>query len=688
MIRRPPNACAAFTLPELMVSLVLLGLMVSLGAIGWQHIMIGQTRNNAQCELDMDVRTAIEHLRADIRLTDLNRIQFYPTGAGPYTALSFPRGADTNGDGMLEMDAGGTNILWLKTVVYHVFQTTPNQLRRTTFINRNQSATDSNRLWQLAQVVATGGGSSACLAGETAQTEVLFANLFTWSLTARTASYDGYSSTLMRNRMFFGSIALTSGTHTVEFTVIDRNPASSGCKLGIDVLNASASGSDQEAEEAASTAIGGGPAPVKTYTPNGSWSANYQLVASCTATGQGASVTVRNDQWCEQNFNSFGANLTRTVASFDTTLPPNGEFALKLAGDQGPSWTPPCDSYGWWNWFGYSVSVPIRILVRGDDVKTNGFGPIIYFYKYQNAMTLRNLTIGLAVSNTCDAIPGTMVPLTLYQNGVAKSRWEDCSDCWGAAGQYPVIAIPSNCMAFTPQQTYVVSAYMALTNAIVYGYYDNHRVMSYLLNAGTPADTAADTWSTNANLSTSSYTYGIHHIETAYAPQGTYDSRIFDTGQDVDTAKSIYWAADTSNNTACTIMARTGDQPDLSDATALTNLTALSGQGTFSGNMGRYIQFRATLKSNPTAQYPNVYTPRLKYVRFEWPGDSKMIDIAGLVSTGPDYGVCAVTVDGKPLTKAVKVDLNIYSDVRRLSGTSERLISQMSAEMAPRNTNK
>jgi len=167
----------AFTLVEMMVALTILGIALTLGLVGWIQVLRGEKRVETQSTLDMEVRDSMERLRADMRESSLNYILFWPAGIGPYTAISFPI-ASTN-----LLNNGGTNIVWTQTVIYHVFPTSPNQLKRTVFYNRDQTASVSTRQNQLNQVVADGDGHNACIGQETYSTSVLFMNLFNWQLT-------------------------------------------------------------------------------------------------------------------------------------------------------------------------------------------------------------------------------------------------------------------------------------------------------------------------------------------------------------------------------------------------------------------------------------------------------------------------------------------------------------------------
>jgi type II secretory pathway pseudopilin PulG len=675
----------------MLVALAIMSVVLAMAVYGFTTVLAGQRANAAQNELDMDVRTAIERLRNELRLSDLKQVLFAPAGYGPYTAVSFPLAVDANGDGLIDMDAGGSNIVWSKTVIYHVWASTPNQLRRTEFANRYAGATVAERQQQLEQVVSTGGSSGLALNGETAGPAcVVFENLFTWSLSAATATYDGYNATPIRDRMPLGSVKLGPGEHTVEFTVAGRNDLSTGRAIGVDAVSASASGAPREAEDCAFTALGGGPAASKAYVASGSWSGNHHLFAPCTANGQGVSVTVRNDAWEETNFDSPGAFFDRTMAQFDTSLSP-ADFVLCLDGSWGPAWYAyqQCNDGG-----GYVSPCPlnnsaVRVLVRGETLTRDGYGPILLFYKAAEQPNLSNFTIALAdastFSNTCQAVPDTMQPLVLYRSGVGNKQWSDFG-----AGE-TVIAMPATSMRFTRGQSFLVSYFIRTSGTganQVWRYTD--RVYggqgSYVLTNALPSDTGADDWQERPDLAVVPGIYNLDGAYSAYPSNGVYESAVFDTGMNDGCAKEVYWASVLANGSTLALKARSGNAPDLSDAPAWGGLAALAAPGAFGGSSGRYLQFRAELAPNPSI-YPYT-TPKLRYVRFQWPGPTRLVDVAAVVTRGPNYGACQVTVDGKPLAKAIKVNLEIFKYARRAGGSSEQLRSAVTAEISPRNTTK
>ena len=701
----------AFTLVEMMVAMTILGVALTLAMTSWLHVLVGQTRVSAQNELDMDARTSMERLRADIRISDLNSMVYYPAGVGPYTGISFPVAVASSTTNLL--DNGGSNVVWNRTVVYHVFTSSPNELKRTVFLNRNLTATVSNRQSQLNQVVADGHGRNACLNGETTTTSLLFQNLFSWQITPNTVQFDCYASSLMRDRFLFGAAYLGPGSHTVEFRVVGKNPAGTSNRwVGVDLLNCSVSGSDQEAEDATSSALGGSPTIAKTYMPNGSWSGNYQLQAKCTTT-QGVSVTVQNDCWKEGNFQTYGGLSDNTYLDFDKTLTPWYHYVMRLDGATGLVWKaggtgimadPQSQCYDSThdNIQPTPTNVCMRVFISGAYILQNGKGPILVFSKCSDNPVLVNPTIALANTTnnifTCDAVTGSVQNLVFYQNGQTQS-WANCTYNSSGADVYAMPATPINIYS---NQSYLVSYYAQDVGGGHNMYHNEDSRFTngcYLLTNCSSAYTTNACWSTNACLTTDlAYNfasngppgkiYSLYQMASGFVTNGTYTSAIFDSGQSVATTKTIAWSNSVPSNTWFKLYARTGNQSDLSDATAWTNLPALTTASAFSNNTGRYLQFRASMGTTPFLS-PNPYppSPRLIWVSFSWNGDTKIIDTTGILTRGPDYAQCQVMIDGKPLTRSIKVDLTIFKYVRRISGGSnEQFTSFVTQEIQPRNT--
>jgi hypothetical protein len=130
---------------------------------------------------------------------------------------------------------------------------------------------------------------------------------------------------------------------------------------------------------------------------------------------------------------------------------------------------------------------------------------------------------------------------------------------------------------------------------------------------------------------------------------------------------------------------RTGENESLLDAPAWSNVTAfLTSPATITCGNKRYVQFQAILDPD----YFGSNSPKLKDVTIKWTGATKVVDVSATMTKGPNYGICEVTVDGIPLTKGLRVDLEIYEDILGWGSTPKRLTSSMTTEIEPRNTGK
>jgi len=208
-----------FTVLEVVIASTLVAVGMGMAMTGLILMVRGEKRNSVQAELDIDVRT-----------TMLDKIVFYrPPGEDHYTAISFPVAADRDSDGLIDMDSN-TNIIWDRTLIYHVWRGTPNRLLCTTFQPRDNSLTPQQVLSQLKDVVREGDVSRTIWASN-GVTRTVFENLFEWKLWPKGSRFDAYKETLSRELVVFGSILLTPGVHTLSFRVTGQQPGREGYKI-------------------------------------------------------------------------------------------------------------------------------------------------------------------------------------------------------------------------------------------------------------------------------------------------------------------------------------------------------------------------------------------------------------------------------------------------------------------------
>jgi hypothetical protein len=591
-------------------------------------------------------------------------------------------------------------------------------MRRTVFENRNAGATYGDYYQQIGSVVAAGDGSGACLAGESAKTDVMFENLFTGKLWHAESTFDGYApapNTL--DRLTFGSMSLGPGAHAVSFTVTDKNPSSTGRRLRVDQLSASVSGWPLEAELRTASGVSSSPQFIGVGLAGGA----YARDIASGANGDSVVMTVYNDAIEECNFIGKGRNvsLSNTVVRFDTTLPPagyaQGVYAAGLDGQYADAWQGGQQTGdGARSEYFYPTNCVMRLPVMAPWVTKDGFGPVFRFYK---SLYNANLRISFPVFSVVDtpATPGALlpdvpsgefIPLVLYQDGVEKADWAAC------ANQKYVEMRPRQSMRISLGCTLIVSFLVNVTS------YGSDRFTTFdMKRSGVPgcwvlagvgvtgSNVVQSVWSTDARLKALGKLPTLEAMAVGFADGGDYVSHPFDTRTSTGAAKTLTWDADVPVGTSLDMYARSGntlteDGFGIADAPEWASVGALTSGGVVPGGSGRYLQFRSVFKSAPYSLFPgesgglgigpyrNV-APRLRRAFITWDGESKYVDIVANMLKGPDCGIFKVEVDGKPMIRGVTMEIEIFKDVQSQGGLQkERLRSAMMAEIEPRNSTK
>lgn len=693
MTRALPCRSQGFTLLEMLFVTALLVVSVSAATVSYVYVLRAERTHSVQNELDIDVRKTIESLRRDLRLSSVEEFVFYPEGAGPYTAISFPMGRDDDGDGLVELDADG-RIIWDTTVVYHVWTSAPEQLRITTFDPRDNSLTPAQRQAQLNSVVATGNGSAAAN-GAHATTRVLFENLVDWTIRATGAIFDGYSATPgLTSSKELGTAVLTDGYHQFKFNVIGKNPNSTGYKVGIDTLTVSPSFSPREAEAQLPALASSGTTPVRLYKPNGSWSGNYILSFPATAVGHSFTLSMENDRWEETNFLATAAKFEDTKVVFDMSGSPY-DFTVQLKG-MGYAWSLASqtgDSTGVAPDASSLSGAAVRVLVRGSRMADGGW----IDFNGQNAWVMfrgggdssRKLKVYNAfIAEAVD--PDNPATAMNYKVGTAKAITFGGS----STGTFTYQQWSDMINLYVEKDKSYLVSFLVSSPAEVLGYAWKWTAAPtasgvkscYLIPvAAAPGEAALldPNWSARADVVGSDAAYGVEFLYAAYPTNGVFTSQIFDTHQTAPAYRTVGWNIANTSGSAVTMKLRTGDQPDLSDAAAFSNLTAVAA-GTVSPGARRYAQFQAKLQSGNSS----FSTPNVKDVTLRWAGQTLATDIGGTFATGPDYGMFELWVDNEQLVQGVTVDLTIFKDVGVSAGAFKRITSSIKTEIVPRNTGR
>ncbi len=696
-----------FTMAETLVALAITVSAMAVAIGGWVFVERGEKINSVQAELDIDVRRTIERLKADLRLSAQDKIVFYPEGPGPYTAISFPIARDDDHDGLIELDAEG-KIIWDKTLIYHVWSSTPNRLLLTTFDPRDNSLTDAQRQEQLNQVVAAGHGGST-YNGAHAKTRILFQNLFTWKITSKGIVFDAYDPVLGRElNVSLGSVLIGPGDHTFQFIAVDKNPASSQRKIGLDTLTVSPSALEREAEQQLPATAQSGASAAADYLPGGSWSGNGQLLFPAAANGHSFTLTMENDRWEEVNFRDTGSCAERTVVRFDETLSPP-KFVVQLEGP-GYAWmaqdqtasTEASDNSN------SLTGAVVRVLVRGEQMLHGGFvrlsGKAHYVRFKASEEKDKDLKISAAyiaeaasrTNFTPNAI-GPGVQLFFPPSHLALDSTEPLS-FFDSFYSQPNTTIPggrsrwartSTPFSIDAEKSYLISFLVSSDSGTGNAsYWVEPRAEApgaYVIPADKApgaADAQAADWG-GKNWVMTNKLYGVYGVYTLCPTNGLFTSQVVDTHQTAPAYSEVLFDASAAGGSVG-VKVRTGNQLNLTDAPAWSNVAARASSGSINPGNNRYVQFQAILNPDNTGWN----SPNLKKVAVRWPGESRIVDLAAMATTGPDYGIWEVKVDGKSPVKGVTVDLTIYKDVPAFGGKSTRLTSSMVTEIEPRNTGR
>ncbi len=685
---RPASARrGGFTLVETLMAVAVLGTVVVVVIAGLLQLLRSIEQSSIQDELDIDVQTAMERIKHDLRLSSLDRMFFSPQGPGPYTAISFPLARDDDGDGAVERDEEG-HIIWDQTVVYHVWGGEPNQLRLTVFDPRDNTLTDAERQVQVDRVVLDGNGPGAPN-GAHAVTRVLFENLFRWSISPRGAVLDAYAPVETREvNVNLGSVSLGPGTHHFQFTVLGKNSASSGYRVGVDSLFATPSAARREGENLLPAWEVYGPVPTNILMEGGSWSGNYHLLFPATAAGQYFTLAIDNDRWEETNFQQSGDVHENTVVQFDRTRLPH-DFVVALQG-QGTNWSAEAqtgDLFGQSVPSGLARGSAVRVLLRGEEMDGGnwiGFNAARTRILFRSGLneSLRILSASLALADstetsTMDAEAGTFQALTF--SGQPGTDIPAASGAWSDLLDFPVEQTASYLVTLLVADVPGFGGCWQWTDLVSTGL-----VSTFVIPKTGAPDTntvVSAAWSARGDVESKPGVWAVARMFSSYPESGAFVSDVFDTHAESPAYSEIRWNAQVPDGTSTQLKVRTGDEMDLSDAPAWPDVTPVPVYGVIDPGHGRFVQFRCELTSN--AAYDA--TPELKDVTIKWYGPERVVDVGGTFTKGPDYGIFRVTVDGGEILTGLAADLEIFKDAPGFAA-KKRITSRLAVEIQPRNT--
>jgi len=676
-------------LVEVSAAIALLVVAIGLALGGYMYSIKNINEADIQNDLDIDVQLAMERLKRDLRLSSLDTMFYYPAGGGPYEAISFPVAYDSDGDGILEKDDEG-KILWDETVVYHVRPTTPHQLVKTTFKPRDNSLSDAQRQAQIEAVVKTGSGAGT-YNGQNASSHVIFQNLLHWKIEPKAGRFDAYSPVLTRDRASLGYMLLDPGMHDVTFKTVGKNSDASGYYIGVDQLFVSPSASPREGEAQLPAKSQSGAAAVAQYMPVGSWKGSHQLLFPASAPGHTFTLSMANDRWEETNFIGIGYQADDTRVEFDSTLVPR-DHVVRLNG-MGTSWeaaaqtaTPVPGSVT----NGAMANCAVRTLIKGAAMEQAGGW--ISMNGRRCKLTFRSAPgTSLIIGNVFigESISTNSVDFRFYDES-------DVEQATFAGASATLVTGPATSdwidLPIDREKSYVVAYSIAndpLHDAPCMWRDQNVGSTNLALFATTLAPGAGSMIANDKDwedqgvvIVPTNRIFGLESLFVGYPEDGTYTSQVIDTHLAKPRYGDITWHANVPSGTALNFKVRSGNAPDLSDADSFETLTSFAYPRTVPASYNRYIQFQALMESDEKG----LESPVLKDVAIGWAGQKQLVDVGGIFTKGPNYGVFEISIDGQPLRSALIVDLEIYKDTLTKNHENRRITSSLKVELTPRNS--
>jgi prepilin-type N-terminal cleavage/methylation domain-containing protein len=703
------NRKEAFSLIETLAAIVIFAIATSLALGGYMYLVKNANKNDVQNELNNDAQNAIEQLKRDIRLSSMNEIHFFPENNPPYEAISFPIAEDSDDDGVIERDSDG-KIIWDHTVIYYIKEGTPNELVRTVYTPRMTMEGDL-RQQQLDTVADTGSVSGTANAAN-ATSSVIFKNLLNWEISPSVGSFNCYSPTEIKERIGLGYFLLGPGSHDYKFTIAGKDDDSSGYNLGIDTLTVSPSYLPREAEDQSQTSYSG-TAPTTEFVTSYSGLGRLYVDGSMN---DSFTLTMDNDRWEETDFGGRYASKSNTVVKMhiDSITPPSADNVIELEGNkeiweaeiQTGDYTPSTTTN--------LYNKVIRVLVRGASMVPGG-NPmqgagmktkLRFAASPQRKLTIENVLIAESLSSNTVSLAltaGTETPV-MFLNGASTDNFTLIPAGEIVESRWLPISID-------PEKNYVVTYSIPDNAGLAPALWRDNIATNY----GLPRCTHVATLPTGSSLSQATAAsmvnwagqptndlqliernamIGLHSIFSSYAEYGVYTSDIIDTKQDSVTYSYIGCNAEVPSGTVLGFKVRSGGNPGLLNAPSFDSLPVKrvtsapswsSGLSSSDIGTGRYAQFQVIMDSSASA---GRRTPRLRDTYISWEGITRMVELSGIFSKGPNYGNFSLSIDGKGLQSALVVDLEIYKSVRGHHGnvSTNTISSNVKAALTPRNS--
>lgn len=638
-----------FSLIESFIALAIGAFFLTSVTATWYASTTMWKEESVRNEMRLDIEKSMERIKQDVRLSDSNGILFYPVGQSTYTAVSIPaRSVDGNG---FYAFSGGL-IDWNRTICYHVYTSgAKSELRRTIYPTYNASAVA--RQTQLNTLAVTGNDTN----GTT--TVLMAADTLTMEISPQSATFEGYAPSVSHSGdTNFGSLQLSSGTHTIKFEVTGKNASSSGYGMGIDSITLSPSGGPQEAEALTVSARVGAAESVQDMTASGpSWGGGQHVHFPAGATGSYISFNTNYDQWLESNFSSM------TYSNAQKTSGADPELRIQTREDQSltPAWlASTVTSNGNQTQEAGVGPASIRIPINAGDIQRSGVMMRIRF----RAGTAGGLTINSAYFGPSAVYPNMLSLTQLYfDDGSVANSAQDPDGATANPGTATSVAIGADCHAWSNWFPYTVmtggaTSYMVSLSVTTTGntgtvWTESPAVGNYSYRTTAAADAATLSWSL-LTVTTSPNLFAVEEIST-WQNTATATSQVYDTRLSAPAYNQLTWVPTVVGASTITMKVRSSASSTMSGATdwSLLPTYLVSPASIVSLTNARYVQFQATL----TSASPYVAYPALDNVKIDWPGQTALVEISGAYTKRPSYGQFKVQVDGSGLVKALELKL-------------------------------
>ncbi|MGB2598908.1 MAG: prepilin-type N-terminal cleavage/methylation domain-containing protein [Candidatus Omnitrophota bacterium] len=678
------------TFVELLVAASISVLVMGVILMTWIFTYQTWKTEGSRTYLRVNLLEGLETVKEDIRLSSATFMSFYPSGSETKTAVSLPR-ADVDANGMYPLNAFG-DIIWDRTIIYHVFTTDENQLRRTVISPRDNTLDHNERYTQLVKVVTDGDGAGLGLDPESHSTQILLKDLDTFEITPLAAIIDFFDDTggaaVRVGKVVFGWAKLAAGDHTIRFEVTGKNDSATNYRLGIDYIKIEPSGCSRQAEYYTTSF-----APTGSLTTSGEdyvigsasrWSNEEYVRFKGAGVGDWIEFTDYYDLWRDSVFlNSLPDNVTEAEAGVYMKLEMPED---RDAGKEQLSWQPFYQT-GDSNTDGRDTNMTtypqtIRTIIpntyiglRGDSVRVKFKASSVNPFQIATAyITRRNGTSGedglanqstggLTIdeyhrhqqlffkdtydmdsdTDTEDIVPYVFIPA----NGEVWSEWTEfpleLEDSVGNPYDYFITFCVPDLAATTWPTGWTFDSllndirYWNDSGGTTHTYYIDSIPFNNLLQAaGTPV------WSGGTYIfNTTSNIFAATAIDV-WSKTGTLESDIFDTRKDDPVYNQIKWSEDDPTGTEINMKARSSDDQFMAGAPLWDSISgSTSNPGSLAIGTGRYVQYYAELSSEPFWTCPTLTLNSADYVDTQlglgsdylFPQDSGEYLITGAYST-------------------------------------------------------